>query len=333
MMLALEARFSNQFRAMVSMKGSETSQPVVYVGVGRENIKGASFYGSMDPRPETFQGELGFTQAFQYGTVGLSANWVGRDQKPQISAWTAVKPVPAIAIGANFKLEPTKEGPYARTVDLAVNIRDPDATIYDRPAFEIAFKSLDMGKTFSLSYFQHFVIRRKIYNVMEAKNVTHITNYVDMGAEISIEKDKMNFGVGGSWQMNKNNLIKAQLAKERIQASYIFKTWGNPAFVFAFNGGFNFKHMTPQFGLAVTCEASLGQADFDRAAANYEQVELVRYGAEAAPTVNRYDMMNDDAPILKHTPIMPEFASPAGQTSKTTSPAQTDNSATSKSNL
>lgn len=218
---------------------------------------------------------------------------------PVLAAWAAVKPTPAMSFGANLRALPTAEGRFVPDADFAINIKDPDALIYDRPAYEISLKTLSLGKSFSLAYFQHFVIRRKIYNPMEQSHVTHITNYIDVGAEVTVEKDKMLFGIGSSWQLNKNNLVKARLNKDSLQASYVLKTWANPSFTLALNTGYNFAKNLPQYGLGFTCEASLGQAEFDRAGADYEEVHVVRYGAEAAPDVNRYDMINDDSPLLK----------------------------------
>jgi len=305
MMLALESRWKNQMRAVLRMRGSESKAPEVYIGVGREDLKGTSFFVSVDPRPESVQGDFGLTQSFQYGTVGFSASILGREQLPMLAAWTALKPVPAISLGSNFKLAPSPTGGYIPDYDLAINIRDVDALIYDRPAYDITFKSLSKGKTFGLSYFQHFVIRRKIYNPIEEKHITHITNYIDVGAEINVEQEKMEFGVGGSWQINKNNLFKARLSQDIVQATAIFKTWANPSFIFYLNGGYNFRSRTQQIGVGLTCEASLGQAEFERAGVNYEEVQVVRYGAEAAPEVHRWDMINDESPVSKHVPVAP----------------------------
>jgi hypothetical protein len=308
MRLALEARWRNQLRALLSIKGSETKAPEVYLGFGRENLKGLSFYATVDPRPDCVQGEAGITQAFQYGTVGLFSSFVGRDKLPLVTAWAAMRPMPAIAVGANVKLNPTPEG-FDPDVDFALNIRDPDAIIYDRPSYEISLKALSKGKTFLLSYFQHFVTRRRIYNPTEEKHVTHITNYIDVGAEVAVEKEKLEFAVGGSWQLNKNNLLKARLSHDAIQSSYVFKTWANPSFIAAFNAGYSFKKNAPQYGLSIICEASLGDAEFERAGANYEQVQVVRYGAEQAPPeFSKYDMVNDRAPVLReHLPVRTEI--------------------------
>ena len=299
MRLALEARWKNQIRAVLSMKGSETKAPEVYLGVGRENLKGLSLYVAADPRPDCVQGEAGITHAFEYGTVGLFSSIIGRDKLPNATAWAAVRPVPAIAFGTNVKLTPTSPS-YEIDADFALNIRDPDALIYDRPAYEISFKALSFGKTFLLSYFQHFVTRRRIYNPTEEAHVTHITNYIDVGAEVAVEKEKLEFAVGGSWQINKNNMTKARLSHNSVQSSWVFKSWANPSFIAAVNAGYHFKKMSPQYGLSVICEASLGEPEFERAGANYEQVQVVRYSAEEAPPlVSKYDMVNDLSPVLK----------------------------------
>lgn len=301
-MLALEARWKNQIRAMVSMEGSDSKQPKVYFGLGRENLKGTSFFASFDPRRTLARCDFGLTQATQYGTLGLSATIDGHKDLPSLGAWAAVRPLPEISIGANIKMEPSASG-YVPEADFALNIRDPHAVIYDRPAYEIALIAKNRGASYHLSYFQHFVTRRRIQNPMEEDHVTHITNYIDVGAEVAVEAESMSFGIGTSWQINKNNLVKGRLNQNGAQASYIFKTWANPSFIVALTTGLNFQTGRPMHGIAVTCEAALGQPEFDRAGINYEEVQVVRYGAELAPEmVNRYDMINDDAPVLKHFP-------------------------------
>lgn len=309
--LGLEARWKNQIRAILSMEGSETTVPKVYVGLGRENLKGTSFFASCDPRPDTAQAEFGVTQAFGYGTLGAHASFLGRNGRPKLSAWTALRPLPEIAIGANLKLDPTRDGDYEGDADFAINIRDADALIYDRPAYEITFVAKNRGSSFLLSYFQHFVMRRLVRNPLEESHVTHITNYVDVGAEVAVEKEKMKFGIAGSWQINKNNLVKARLSQDNLQGAYILKTWANPAFVFAANLGLNFHTGKPQYGLSITCEAALGQPEFERAGVNYEEVQVVKYGAEVAPEVNRYDVLNDDSPVLKHHPLQVTIIAPS----------------------
>ena len=301
-MLALEARWRNQIRAMVSMEGSENKQPSVYFGLGRENLKGTSFFASFDPRRQVARCDFGLTHATQYGTLGVSASVNGQQDLPRLGAWAAVRPLPEVSLGANIKMEPSSQG-YTAEADFAINVRDPDAIIYDRPSYEITLIAKNRGASYHLSYFQHFVTRRRIHNPMEEDHVTHITNYVDVGAEVAVEADSMKFGIGGSWQLNKNNLIKGRLSQNGAQMSYIVKTWANPSFIMALTSGLNFQTGKPMYGISFTCEAALGQPEFDRAGANYEEVQVVRYGAELAPeVVNRYDMINDDAPVLKHFP-------------------------------
>lgn len=313
-MLALEARWRNQIRAMVVMEGSETRAPKVYFGLGRENIKGTSFFASFDPRPENAQCDFGLTQAFAYGTLGLSSTVTNKTDLPKIGGWASIRPMPEISLGANIKLDPTPDRGYVADTDFAINVRDSEALIYDRPAYEITFVAKNRGQSYHLSYFQHFVTRRAIRNPLEDHNVTHITNYIDVGAEVSIEQEKMKFGLGGSWQVNKNNLLKGRLSQDNVQASYIFKSWANPAVVLALNSGINFRTGKPMYGLAITCEAALGQPEFERAGANYEEVQVVRYGAEVAPEVNRYDMVNDDSPVLKHYPPQVNVVVPPSST-------------------
>jgi hypothetical protein len=302
-LLGLEARWKNKMRAVIQMHGSETKAPTVYLAVGRENLKGTSFFASCDPRPNTAQADLGATHAFEYGTLGVAASILGRDRLPRVTAWTALRPLPEVSIGAHFKFDPRDDNSgYVNDADFAINIRDADALIYDRPAYEITFLAKNRGESFHLSYFQHFVTRRLVRNPIEADHVTHITNYVDAGAEVSVQQERMKFAIGGSWQINKNNLIKGRLSQDNVQASYIIKTWANPAIVLGLNGGLNFKTGKPQYGFSLTCEAALGQPEFERAGSNYEEVQVVRYGAEAAPEVNRYDLINDDSPVLMHFP-------------------------------
>ena len=315
-MMALEARWKEHIRAMVNMSGTDSSRPVVYFGLGREDIKGTSFYASIDPRRGVARCDFGATQATSYGTLGFSGSVVEKVVRPRLGAWVAVRPIAELSIGANFNLEPSDRG-YTTNTDVAVNLRDSSATIQDRPAYEMTLIAKNNASSLLLSYFQHFVTRREIMNPAEEDHITHITNYIDVGAEVEVDAKSMKFGIGGSWQLNKNNLIKGRLSHNSAQASYVFKSWAHPSLTVALTTGRNFHTSKPIYGLSITSEASLGQAEFDRASEDYEDVHVVRYGAESAPkTYKRYAWMSDDGAINQSLPLTSTAVQPTESADK-----------------
>lgn len=171
----------------------------------------------------------------------------------KITGWVSAE-APAVMFGARASLQPAKA--TVENVDLAVAIFDPTSAHMDKPSFEIAAIANDLGKSFSLSYFQHFVLRRKIYNPLEEAHVTHIVNYVDVGTKVSVVRGAgARMGVAASWQLNKNHMFKAKVDNHRASLAWVFKNWTYPSFALSTCGKYDFKTGQPSVGATLSIQS------------------------------------------------------------------------------
>jgi len=114
----------------------------------------------------------------------------------------------------------------------------------------------DWGKEFSISYFQHFVVRRNVYNPFEAKNVKQIVNYIDIGTQIKVNAEgHPEIAVAGSWQINKNHMLKGKVDNKRLSLAYIFKSWFHPSVSVAVSGKYDYAKMKPDLGVVINLES------------------------------------------------------------------------------
>lgn len=169
---------------------------------------------------------------------------------------------------------------------IGVNVKS-GKTSESKPKFDLTFLIKNF-KTYHLTYFQHFVTRRKIYNQFEEKHVTHITNYFDLGFEMIADEKDIDLKIAGSYQLNKNNMMKGRIDRERVQATYVLKTWFQPSLSFAATCGFNFKNRLPEYGIGVTLQNIFG-ADYERVPSDYEVTEIRNYRSEVAPNTELID--------------------------------------------
>eukprot|EP00898_Chlorokybus_atmophyticus_P008722 jgi/Chlat1/8851/Chrsp91S08180 len=126
------------------------------------------------------------------------------------------------------------------------------------PAFDIGLE-LQNNKRLIASYFHHLVLTRAVKNPFEETGVVGITNYVDIGFEIAqnVQSDEPDPSVAlaGSWQANKNLLVKAKVATSGIGAVVAFKSWWQPSFTFALSAGYDVvKASKGFFGLMLRVE-------------------------------------------------------------------------------
>lgn len=88
-------------------------------------------------------------------------------------------------------------------------------------------KSKDPKLTFS--FFKHLAIPRKVFMAVDSRHKL-ITNYVDIGVQLgfdpryfmdatqlnSSQPSPLDMKIGASWQINKNNMIKARMDPEGV---------------------------------------------------------------------------------------------------------------------
>jgi len=142
--------------------------------------------------------------------------------------------------------------------DLALTIRTTNTSnVEDRPPFEITALIRQMGQSFTFSYFQHFVVRRRIYNPFEEKHVKQIVNYIDVGTIVDVQDDgHTNLSIAASWQLNKNHMIKAKVDNRRASLAYVFKSWFHPALSLSIAGKYDYATMRPSLGFILNLQST-----------------------------------------------------------------------------
>jgi len=99
----------------------------------------------------------------------------------------------------------------------------------------------------ALSFLHHIAMQRAVKNPLEKGDVVGITNYLDVGLEMVVDtgsgsgypattsssvssSQPPTMRLGASWQANKNTLLKARAGLDGVAASFILRSWWQPAF-------------------------------------------------------------------------------------------------------
>lgn len=126
-----------------------------------------------------------------------------------------------------------------------------------------------------LSYLHHLALQRRVYNPLERGDVVAITNYLDMGLQMSIPLDA-SAGAGcmrmaAAWQVNKNVLVKAKLGTDALNVGLALKSWTAPAVTVAWSAGWDVVQRKPVVGLQVHTD-NVGSLRYERAPPGMRQV-------------------------------------------------------------
>eukprot|EP01102_Stenamoeba_stenopodia_P005250 TRINITY_DN15801_c0_g1_i1.p1 TRINITY_DN15801_c0_g1~~TRINITY_DN15801_c0_g1_i1.p1 ORF type:complete len:429 (-),score=89.73 TRINITY_DN15801_c0_g1_i1:46-1245(-) len=126
-----------------------------------------------------------------------------------------------------------------------------------QPKFETALSVSNFGKRLNLTYYQHLVSRRRIYNPFEEKNVKQIVNYLDLGMEVELQNDngktenRLDVGVG--WQTSKNLAFKGKVGSSGVFGVLKCKTWGSPKVCASISAGVDWDS-NPRYGVSLSLE-------------------------------------------------------------------------------
>ncbi|XP_058087994.1 uncharacterized protein LOC131234976 [Magnolia sinica] len=127
------------------------------------------------------------------------------------------------------------------------------------------------------SFYQHIVVQRRVKNPFEENEIVGITNYIDFGfemetringAESSTRVEESTFQVAGSWQANKNFLVKGKVGALSSSIALAFKSWWKPSFTFNISAVRDRVAGKTAFGFGIRIE-DLREASYQRADPNY----------------------------------------------------------------
>lgn len=144
------------------------------------------------------------------------------------------------------------------------------------PSFNFGLE-LAHDSQFIASFYQHFVVQRKVQNPFEENGIIGITNYLDFGFELRTrleDGETLNtsqdstFQVAGSWQANKNFLLKGKAGPVSSTLSLAFKSWWKPSFTFSLSANRDHTVGSTSFGFGIRVE-NLREASYERADPNF----------------------------------------------------------------
>ncbi|CAK9867619.1 unnamed protein product [Sphagnum jensenii] len=189
------------------------------------------------------------------------------------AVWMAGKAGP-ITAGVQFKsagmnylmLELFGEGNWSYAVDYGVGGKGP----LD-PSFNFCVEVCDNSKLIA-SYYHHLVVQRRVKNPFELNEVVGITNYVDLGFEFEHRKDTGSqlprLQVAGSWQANKNVLMKAKLGSGSSGLVLILKSWWQPSVTLSLAAVRDHFQGKTKLGFGLRVE-NFGGVSYERVDPNY----------------------------------------------------------------
>lgn len=210
---------------------------------------------------------IGARYTSKSSTVGLKINSLGADT---VSAW-AVKAFGPVTFGAEaeFRKDANTVWINDSVIGLSFATIPPESL---RPGFLVALEARKNLSEFSIGYHHHMVVNRNVKNPFEDEQVKYITNYIDFGLEMvhkTTKDEAPSVTFGGSWQINKNCLVKAKITNlANLQTVVAFKSWWNPSFTFAITSEFGEGKGKGHFGLYVGTE-NFGMVEYERTTAKF----------------------------------------------------------------
>ena len=143
------------------------------------------------------------------------------------------------------------------------------------PAYEIGVRLLEGGEELVTSFFNHLTVRRRVWNPLESSAVVGIHNYVTVGMELSMRRTRRpSWRLAGSWQLNKNLLLKARLSDSKASACVAVKSWHSPSSLLALAAHYDYSAGL-QLGLSAALE-NVGSVLFGKAPIGYHRTVNTR---------------------------------------------------------
>jgi hypothetical protein len=114
-----------------------------------------------------------------------------------------------------------------------------------QPTFSAALEVVE-GRALVVSFYQHMLAVRRVFNPFEGSDVVGIANAVDVGLRLVMPLLAAEGGEGGgggggggsssghiqlgtAWQPNKNTYVKARLGSDGLAAAVALKSWYQPS--------------------------------------------------------------------------------------------------------
>jgi hypothetical protein len=154
----------------------------------------------------------------------------------------------------------------------------PDGAATGRSRFTTALE-LKEARELSVSLLYHIAASRQVKNPTEDTKVVGITNYLDLGLQITsslvengsatqqldglANQQDSNLRLAASWQVNKNWLAKARLGSDAAAFALALKAWWQPSLTFAISAVYDFATRAPRLGFTFNLE-NYGNIRYER---------------------------------------------------------------------
>lgn len=161
-------------------------------------------------------------------------------------------------------------GDVLQSASFSFGYQPPHQSAHGRGMFSTSIEIRPKNEV-ALSFLHHMAVQRNIRNPFESSDVVGITNYIDIGFQMTaklgqVDQHKDNhfksesenvssMRLAASWQANKNVAIKGRVGLEDVAVGAIIKSWWQPAFTVALTLSKSFdRAQPPRFGMAVNVE-------------------------------------------------------------------------------
>jgi hypothetical protein len=137
------------------------------------------------------------------------------------------------------------------------------------------------GRALIVSFYQHQLAVRRVFNPFEGSDVVGISNPIDVGLRLvmpllaeeggggggSSSSSAGHIQLGAAWQPNKNLYCKARLGSDGVAAAVALKSWYQPSFSAAATAEWRFGGAGLRYGVVAQVE-NFGALRYERPTAN-----------------------------------------------------------------
>lgn len=154
----------------------------------------------------------------------------------------------------------------------------PNGAPTGRSGFTTALEMKE-ARELTVSLLYHIAASRQCHNPAESSQVVGITNYLDLGLQITssllengsaadqvdglVSQQDSNLRLAASWQVNKNWLVKARLGSDAAALALALKAWWQPSLTFGISAVYDFATRAPRLGFTFNLE-NYGNIRYER---------------------------------------------------------------------
>lgn len=233
---------------------------------------------------------LGDSSSEQTVTTGSAPVTVPGGAAPPTSATVEVTPSDALResekAARNGMENRRGVGLVGSTLSNIVQI-DAGFSVKVPPLYEISFVLDGFRKEVVVGYSQSLTVRRRVYNILEKRNVKGIFQYVDFGIEARrqlLPPYSATLAVAGAVQLNRHWMLKGRVGSRDASLSAVLKTWSDPSVTLALTSTWDLTRQSGGIGLFLNVEKG-GEVQYQKAIRGSQHV-APSLALRASPHIN-----------------------------------------------